>query len=141
MCKYIEKIPIRIKLDAKVTYSEVLPSIRHISLWSCDHVMSGNKLKSFYLHFHETYMNLWSCGHMMSQDKLKIRSPLLQDLLPTNLTEWWLRVMASYPLSHMTFSLRIHMRLHDKLAALYLHFLKIYGHQTFNGQSLEWVTL
>ena len=43
-----------------------------------------------------------------------VLSPLPQDPLPTNLVEWWLRVMGFHPLSCTTLFSRGHVWSHDK---------------------------
>ena len=66
-----------------------LPS--HLSLWSCGHVISRNKIKTLCLHFRKTYkhlvfrisshMYIWSCVHLMLHEKNKnVISPFSQDL-------------------------------------------------------------
>ena len=46
----------------------------------------------------------------------------------------------SYPLIHVTFLSRCPPRSRDKLKALYLHYLSVYGNQTWKNGDLPWRT-
>ena len=65
-----------------------------------------------------------------------VPSPLPQDLLQTNMIDWWLRVAGSHSLMQMTFFSCGHMKSHGKLKTLYLLLQKTYGPQTYKGQYL-----
>ena len=142
--------PINTKPGKVLTYCRGLRFNKsHVHRSYC-HVMSYDK----FLHFHEihnhqtchrgylgwgapTHKIIW---HLITQPPdvtLQIRnvlSYLPQDLLPTNLVEWRLKVTGFHPLSYVTLSSCGQVTSRDRFKNLYLFFHITYDNHTFQDR-------